>query len=102
MKKLFIIAILSCHFLNAQDVRNNPLSIIASPTDGNSHLSFGESLSTAGQASARLTFAGTGIQHSTLVWVPGTTLDNGKLNLSFGGSSDGRYNPTKVTFLSSG
>ncbi|HEX8576406.1 MAG TPA: hypothetical protein VF677_08940, partial [Flavobacterium sp.] len=80
----------------------NSLTITTSPSDNDSHIFFGESLSTAGQASAKLTFAGLGIQHAGFSWVPGTTLDNGKLHLSFGGSNNGMNNPIKATFQSNG
>lgn len=80
----------------------NSLTIRKSPESDYSHLFFGEPFSTAGEASARLCFAGTGIQHATFVWIPNTTGDNGKLNLSFGGSDNGVNNPTKVTFQSNG
>ncbi|HEX8576839.1 MAG TPA: hypothetical protein VF677_11150, partial [Flavobacterium sp.] len=115
MKKLFIIAILSCNFLNAQNVFPttgnvgigtinpiNSLTITTSPAANDAHIFFGEPLSTAGQASAKLTFAGLGIQHAGFSWVPGTTLDNGKLHLSFGGNDNGMNNPIKATFQSNG
>jgi len=74
MKKLLLITILSCNFLNAQNVfpttgnvgigtinPTNSLSIIKSPTANDAHIFFGEASAAAGQASAKLTFAGLGI-----------------------------------------
>jgi Phage T4 tail fibre len=78
-----------------------PLGILKTATS-TSHIFFGNPLATAGQASAKLTFAGTGIQHTGFAWIPGTTFDNGKLNLSFGGSNDSSLNPVKMTFQSDG
>jgi hypothetical protein len=78
-----------------------PLGILKAATS-TSHIFFGNPLATAGQASAKLTFAGTGIQHTGFAWIPGTTFDNGKLNLSFGGSNDSSLNPVKMTFQSDG
>jgi hypothetical protein len=80
----------------------NSLQITTTPSVNNAHLFFGNSLAVAGQASAKLTFGGLGIQHTGFAWIPGTSLDNGKLNLSFGGSNDPSGNPVKFTFQSNG
>lgn len=71
-------------------------------TTENAHILFGNPLATSGQASSLLCFAGTGIQHAGFAWVPNTTLDNGKLHLSFGGHDNPMLNSIKVTFQSNG
>ena len=69
---------------------------------GKAHILFGEGLALSGQPSAMLSFAGYGIQHAGFTWVPNTSMDEGKLFLSFGGAEDGIANPIKVTFQSNG
>jgi hypothetical protein len=75
---------------------------ISKTAPSNSHIMFGDPSAIAGQASAKLTFAGLGIQHSGFSWIPGTTGDNGKLNLSFGGGNDPNGNAVGFTFQSNG
>ncbi|OXB20627.1 hypothetical protein B0A80_18850 [Flavobacterium tructae] len=69
---------------------------------GKAHILFGNGSALSGQPSAMLSFAGYGIQHSGFTWVPNTSMDEGKLFLSFGGAEDGIANPIKVTFQSNG
>lgn len=78
-----------------------PLGILKTAAN-TSHIFFGNPVATSGQASAKLTFVGAGIQHTGFAWIPGTTFENGKLNLSFGGSNDSSLNTVRMTFQSDG
>jgi hypothetical protein len=72
-----------------------------SPTT-NAHLLFGEPTATSGVVSSKMVFSGSGIQHAGFAWIPKYPTDQGKLNLTFGASSNPDLNPAKVTFQSNG
>ncbi|WP_456315072.1 hypothetical protein [Pseudomonas shirazensis] len=72
-------------------------------TDPNkAHVYFGDAAAVSGRPSAMLCFGGSGIQNSGFTWVPNTSLDEGKLFLSFGGSDNGMNNSIKMAFQSNG
>jgi hypothetical protein len=66
------------------------------------HLLFGDPTATAGTASSKLIFSGSGIQHAGFAWIPTYPTDQGKLNLTFGASGNPNANAAKVTFQSNG
>ncbi|BDD12659.1 hypothetical protein FUAX_50910 (plasmid) [Fulvitalea axinellae] len=122
MKKLltlFIITLLalntfgqSNHFPPGGNVRigttynGSILNILKKPADIEAHLFLGnpESETQSGFVSSRLCFAGTGIQHAGLAWVPdlGNSKGDGKLHLAFGGYQNPMKNSIEVTFQSNG
>lgn len=81
------------------------VSIFQVPGPRRAHLQLGDPTATAGVASAKLSFAGFGIEHAGFVWVPDGQLSKGKLHLTFGGSDDptprGKQ-PARVTFQANG
>lgn len=85
---------------------NSIFTVAKTPIEGEAHIFFGNPYAEtkSGVASAKLTFAGTGIQHAGFAWVPNTANSNneGKLFLSFGGYQDPMKNAIKMTFQSNG
>jgi hypothetical protein len=81
------------------------MSVRQVPAPKRSHLQIGDPTATPGQASAKLSFAGSGIEHAGFAWVPDGQLSNGKLHLTFGGSDDPtprNPQPARVTFKADG
>jgi hypothetical protein len=100
-------------FQNVKDENGNASALFVStgrvsvhgvPGRG-AHFQIGDNAATNGAASAKLSFAGFGVEHAGLVWIPDGQLSNGKLHLTFGGRSDpsprGRQ-PARVTFQANG
>jgi hypothetical protein len=100
-------------FQNVKDENGNASALFVStgraavfgvPGKG-AHFQIGLNEATTGQASAKLSFGGFGIEHAGLVWIPDGNLSNGKLHLTFGGSSDPSprsRQPARVTFQADG
>lgn len=100
-------------FQNVKDENGNASALFVSrgraavygvPGKG-AHLDIGLNQASNGQASAKLLFGGFGIEHAGFVWVPDGQLSNGKLHLTFGGSSDPSprsKQPARVTFQANG
>lgn len=82
------------------------LNVLKKPIENEAHLFLGNPLNEtkSGVVSSRLCFAGLGIQHAGLAWVPSTynSKGEGKLHLSFGAYQNPMKNPIKVTFKSNG
>jgi hypothetical protein len=81
---------------------SSPLTIRKTISSLESHLSFGDLAATSGQVSARLCFAGSGVQHAGFAWVPNSNMTDGKMHLAFGGYENPMSNSIKVTFQSNG
>jgi hypothetical protein len=77
-------------------------TIMRNVTQPRAHIHFGDVLAVSGKPSAMLCFTGLGIQHSGFTWVPNTSLNDGKLFLSFGGSDNLIENSIKMVFQSNG
>ncbi|WP_264525666.1 tail fiber protein [Flavobacterium sp. N502536] len=77
-------------------------TIIRNIAQPRAHIHFGDGLAVSGKSSSMLLFAGYGIEHSGFTWVPNSSLNEGKLFLSFGGSDNLIENSIKVTFQSNG
>ena len=85
-------------------VSNGRTAVFGVPGKG-AHLQIGEHEATNGQASAKLSLGGFGIEHAGFVWIPDGQLSNGKLHLTFGGRSDPTprsRQPARVTFQANG
>jgi hypothetical protein len=67
-----------------------------------SHIYFGDPVAVSGQPSSKICFGGYGIQNAGFAWIPNSSLDQGKLLLSFGGSDNVMGNEAKMTFQSNG
>lgn len=81
------------------------LQIFQVPAESKAHLQLGDPVATAGVASAKLSFAGSGIEHAGFAWVPEGQLSAGKLHLTFGGRDDPTprgAQPARVTFQANG
>lgn len=82
------------------------LNVLQKPNEGEAHIFLGNPYSEtqSGIVSSRLCFAGTGIQHAGLAWVPdsGNYKRNGKLHLTFGAHQNPMKNAIKMTFQSNG
>jgi hypothetical protein len=100
-------------FQNVKDEKGNASALFVSTGRGalfgvpgkGAHLQIGNHEAINGQASAKLSFGGFGIEHAGLVWIPDGKLSNGKLHLTFGGSSDPSprsRQPARVTFQANG
>jgi len=72
------------------------------PGINGSHIYFGDPVAVSGQPSSKICFGGYGIQNAGFVWIPNSSLDQGKLLLSFGGSDNVMGNEAKMTFQSNG
>lgn len=72
------------------------------PGINNSHIYFGDPAAVSGQPSSKLCFGGFGIQNAGFVWIPNSSLDQGKLLLSFEGSDGLMESEAKMTFQSNG
>lgn len=72
------------------------------PGINGSHIYFGDPVAVSGQPSSKICFGGYGIQNAGFVWIPNSSLDQGKLLLSFGGSDNVMGNEAKITFQSNG
>ena len=46
------------------------LSVVQTPASRRAHVQFGDPNATAGEPSAKLSFAGFGVEHAGFVWVP--------------------------------
>jgi hypothetical protein len=92
--------------LSALLVASNHAGVFGVPDDQHAHFQIGlGGDATNGQASAKLSFAGFGIEHAGFVWIPDGQLSNGKLHLTFGGRSDPTprsRQPARVTFQANG
>ena len=81
-------------------------NILKKPSDNEAHLFIGNpySQTSSGIVSSRLSFAGTGIQHAGLAWVPSNnnSKGDGKFHLSFGAYQNPIKNSIKYTFQSNG
>ncbi|MFA5928819.1 MAG: hypothetical protein WC838_05950 [Candidatus Margulisiibacteriota bacterium] len=77
------------------------LDIRKTPQPNAPHLLFGDQPAISGQSAAKLLFAGNGIQHAGMYWVP-VTSGIGRLHFSFGGSGDPSMNVTKMTIQNDG
>ncbi|MDP5202021.1 hypothetical protein [Flavobacterium sp. DG2-3] len=78
------------------------LTIRKIPEMKNSHIYFGDPEAVSGQPSSKLCFGGFGIQNAGFTWIPNSSIDQGKLLLSFGGSDNTMENEVKMTFKSNG
>jgi len=84
------------------DTRIGSMIIKKVPGIDGSHIYFGDPVAVSGQPSSKLCFGGYGIQNAGFVWIPNSSLDQGKLLLSFGGSDNAMGNEAKMTFQSNG
>jgi len=72
------------------------------PGINNSHIYFGDPAAVSGQPSSKLCFGGYGIQNAGFVWIPNSSLEQGKLLLNFEGSDGLMETEAKMTFQSNG
>ncbi|WP_255462986.1 hypothetical protein [Flavobacterium sp. LPB0248] len=84
------------------NTRIGSMIVKKNPGTNDSHIYFGDLVAVSGQPSSKICFGGYGIQNAGFVWIPNSSLDKGKLLLSFGGSDGVIGNEAKVTFQSNG
>jgi hypothetical protein len=77
-----------------------PLLIFKNTTS--SHITFGDTAATSGQPSAKMTFAGFGVRHAGIYWIPAATAAASKLIFSSGGESDPALNTNLTTITGDG
>ncbi len=92
--------------LGDQIYNGSVFNILKKPSENEAHLFLGNptSQTLSGEVSSRLCFAGNGIQHAGLAWIPNNEnwKRDGQLNITFGGSQNPMKNLVNFTFRSNG